>query len=51
MKGLRLKMHLMIIDEFDIIIDGTDNFSTRYMINDACVLLNKPLGVWSHFTI
>jgi adenylyltransferase/sulfurtransferase len=28
---------------FDIILDGTDNFSTRYMINDACVLLKKPL--------
>ena len=32
-----------IIDQFEIVIDGTDNFSTRYMINDACVLLNKPL--------
>jgi len=42
---------LMIIDDFDIIIDGTDNFSTRYMINDACVLLNKPLvyGAISQF--
>lgn len=34
---------LTLINEFDIIIDGTDNFSTRYMINDACVLLHKPL--------
>lgn len=34
---------ISIINEFDIIIDGTDNFSSRYMINDACVLLNKPL--------
>lgn len=33
---------LDIISEHDLIIDGTDNFSTRYMINDACVLLNKP---------
>src|SRR4051812_32405315 len=32
-----------IIDEYHIIVDGTDNFSSRYMINDACVLLNKPL--------
>ncbi|MBB5636642.1 adenylyltransferase/sulfurtransferase [Pedobacter cryoconitis] len=32
-----------ILNEFDIIIDGSDNFPTRYMINDACVLLNKPL--------
>lgn len=39
------------IDDFDIIVDGTDNFSTRYMINDACVLLNKPLvyGAISQF--
>jgi len=34
---------LSIMDAYDIIIDGTDNFSSRYMINDACVLLNKPL--------
>jgi adenylyltransferase/sulfurtransferase len=42
---------LTVFDEFDIIIDGTDNFSTRYMINDACVLLNKPLvyGAISQF--
>lgn len=42
---------LTVIDDFDIIIDGTDNFSTRYMINDACVLLNKPLvyGAISQF--
>jgi len=42
---------LMLFEEFDIIIDGTDNFSTRYMINDACVLLNKPLvyGAISQF--
>ena len=42
---------LILFDGFDIIIDGTDNFSTRYMINDACVLLNKPLvyGAISQF--
>jgi sulfur-carrier protein adenylyltransferase/sulfurtransferase len=34
---------LSVMDAYDIIIDGTDNFSSRYMINDACVLLNKPL--------
>jgi len=33
---------LDIIAEYDLILDGTDNFSSRYMINDACVLLNKP---------
>src|SRR6187402_654755 len=42
---------LVLFDEYDIIVDGTDNFSTRYMINDACVLLNKPLvyGAISQF--
>lgn len=34
---------LHILSGFDIIIDGTDNFASRYMINDACVLLNKIL--------
>ncbi len=32
-----------IAGEFDVVIDGTDNFPTRYLVNDACVLLNKPL--------
>jgi adenylyltransferase/sulfurtransferase len=34
---------ITLFHDFDIVVDGTDNFSTRYMINDACVLLNKPL--------
>ena len=40
-----------ILGEYDIVIDGTDNFSTRYLVNDACVLLNKPLvfGAISQF--
>ena len=33
---------LDIIAGYDIVIDGTDNFPTRYLVNDACVLLNKP---------
>ncbi len=33
---------LEIFKEFDIIADGTDNFPTRYLVNDACVLLGKP---------
>jgi sulfur-carrier protein adenylyltransferase/sulfurtransferase len=32
---------LAIIDGYDIVIDGTDNFPTRYLVNDACVLLGK----------
>jgi adenylyltransferase/sulfurtransferase len=33
---------LDILKDYDIIIDGTDNFPTRYLVNDACVLLKKP---------
>ena len=33
---------LEILKDYDIIADGTDNFPTRFLINDACVLLNKP---------
>src|SRR5271168_672416 len=33
---------LLIFEPYDIIIDGTDNFPTRYLVNDACVLLKKP---------
>jgi len=33
---------LDIVAAYDIVLDGTDNFATRYLINDACVLLNKP---------
>jgi molybdopterin/thiamine biosynthesis adenylyltransferase/rhodanese-related sulfurtransferase len=33
---------LEIIEPYDIVIDGTDNFPTRYLTNDACVLLGKP---------
>ncbi|MFZ0433103.1 MAG: molybdopterin-synthase adenylyltransferase MoeB [Candidatus Acidiferrales bacterium] len=33
---------LDILKDYDIIVDGTDNFPTRYLVNDACVLLGKP---------
>ncbi|MEX2420236.1 MAG: molybdopterin-synthase adenylyltransferase MoeB [Actinomycetota bacterium] len=33
---------LEIIEGYDLVIDGTDNFPTRYLVNDACVLLGKP---------
>jgi rhodanese-related sulfurtransferase len=36
---------LEIFEPYDLIIDGTDNFATRYLVNDACVLLHKPY-VW-----
>src|ERR1700735_5347817 len=36
---------MQIFSQYDLIVDGTDNFATRYMVNDACVLLAKPY-VW-----
>ena len=33
---------LEILGKYDVIIDGTDNFPTRYLVNDACILLGKP---------
>ncbi len=33
---------IAIIREYDIVVDGTDNFATRYLTNDACVILGKP---------
>jgi sulfur-carrier protein adenylyltransferase/sulfurtransferase len=33
---------LDILAPYDVVVDGTDNFPTRYLVNDACVLLNKP---------
>ncbi|MEB3289014.1 MAG: molybdopterin-synthase adenylyltransferase MoeB [Leptolyngbya sp.] len=33
---------LDIFAPYDVVVDGTDNFPTRYLVNDACVLLNKP---------
>jgi len=36
---------MRVFEPYDLIIDGTDNFATRYLVNDACVLLGKPY-VW-----
>jgi len=38
-----------IIKDYDIVVDGSDNFATRYMVNDACVLTNTPLSHGSIF--
>ncbi len=40
---LNSKNILDLIKDYDIVVDGTDNFPTRYLINDACVMLKKPL--------
>lgn len=41
----RLTSHnaLAIIDNYNVVADGSDNFPTRYLVNDACVIANKPL--------
>ena len=40
---------LEILAEYDVVVDGTDNFPTRYLVNDACVLLSKPNAYGSIF--
>jgi molybdopterin/thiamine biosynthesis adenylyltransferase/rhodanese-related sulfurtransferase len=42
-EAITTKNALTIIGGYDVVIDATDNFSTRYLLNDACVILNKPL--------
>ena len=40
---------LDILKDYDVVADGTDNFPTRYLVNDACVLLSKPNAYGSIF--
>jgi sulfur-carrier protein adenylyltransferase/sulfurtransferase len=40
---------LALLQGYDLVIDGSDNFATRYLVNDACVLLDKPLVFGSIF--
>jgi adenylyltransferase/sulfurtransferase len=40
---------LQIFEPYDVVVDGTDNFPTRYLVNDACVLLGKPNAYGSIF--
>ena len=56
--GIHVVMHesrlnagnaLEIMKDYDIVVDGSDNFPTRYLTNDACVLLHKPLVFGSIF--
>ncbi|MBI1875382.1 MAG: molybdopterin-synthase adenylyltransferase MoeB [Acidobacteria bacterium] len=48
-EALTSKNALGLFEEFDVIVDGTDNFPTRYLVNDACVLLRKPNAYGSIF--
>jgi sulfur-carrier protein adenylyltransferase/sulfurtransferase len=56
--GVRVETHdtalssanaLQILRDYEIVLDGTDNFATRYLVNDACVLLGKPNAYGSIF--
>src|SRR3982750_1119547 len=47
--ALTSKNALDVLKDYDIILDGTDNFQTRYLVNDACVLLGKPNAYGSIF--
>ena len=40
-EGINSSNALEIIDKYDVVVDGTDNFPTRYLVNDACVMLGK----------
>ena len=46
---LTVENTLEIIRHYDVIVDGTDNFETRYLINDSCVILGKPFVFGSIF--
>ena len=47
--ALRSENALRLFEPYDVIVDGTDNFPTRYLVNDACVLLGKPNAYGSIF--
>jgi adenylyltransferase/sulfurtransferase len=47
--ALTSKNALDIFKDYDIVLDGTDNFATRYLVNDACVILGKPNAYGSIF--
>ncbi len=47
--ALTSKNALEILRDYDVVVDGTDNFPTRYLVNDACVILKKPNAYGSIF--
>ena len=42
-KQLTYQNAIALFEMYDVIVDGTDNFETRYLVNDACIITNKPL--------
>ena len=47
---LTVKNALELISDYDVVLDGSDNFPTRYLVNDACVLAGKPLVYGALYT-
>lgn len=41
--GLNARNALDIIPRYDVVVDASDNVATRYLVNDACVVANRPL--------
>lgn len=48
-KSLETSNALDLIKNYDLVVDGCDNFATRYLVNDACIILNKPFVFGSIF--
>lgn len=48
-KNINFRNITEIVSGYDVVVDGTDNFASRYLINDACVMLNKPFAFGSIF--
>ena len=49
--GLTSENALEILRDYDVVVDGTDNFPTRYLVNDACVLLEEAERVRIDFSV
>ncbi|GAB3828161.1 molybdopterin-synthase adenylyltransferase MoeB [Pontibacter rugosus] len=48
-EGITVDNALELVQTYDVVIDGSDNFPTRYLVNDACAMLGKPLVFGSIF--
>ncbi|GHA71213.1 molybdopterin-synthase adenylyltransferase MoeB [Pontibacter akesuensis] len=48
-EGITIENALELVQQYDVVVDGSDNFPTRYLVNDACAILRKPLVFGSIF--
>lgn len=49
LQGITVQNALELVAQYDVVVDGSDNFPTRYLVNDACALQQKPLVFGSIF--